>query len=40
MIFVGLASCGLVFDAGHLAAVVAAGGLIGVGFGVSYAFIT
>jgi hypothetical protein len=36
---VGLASCVLAFDAGPLAAVVVAGGLIGVGFGLSYAFI-
>ena len=39
-ILVGLASCTLVFDDGHLAWVVVASGLIGVGFGLSYAFIT
>jgi MFS family permease len=40
MILVGLASCALVFDDSHLAWVVVASGLIGVGFGLSYAFIT
>jgi hypothetical protein len=39
-ILVGLAVCALVFDDGHLAWVVVASGLIGVGFGLSYAFIT
>jgi hypothetical protein len=39
-ILVGLASCALVFDDGHLAWVVVSSGLIGVGFGLSYAFIT
>jgi MFS family permease len=39
-VLVGLASCALVFNDGHLAWVVVAGGLIGVGFGLSYAFIT
>jgi MFS family permease len=39
-IFAGLASCALVFDDSHLAWVVLAGGLIGVGFGLSYAFIS
>ena len=36
----GLASCALVFVEGHLAWVVLASGLIGVGFGLSHAFIT
>lgn len=36
----GLAGCALVFDAGNLAWVVLAAGLIGAGFGLSYAFIT
>jgi hypothetical protein len=39
-IFIGLASCAMVFDDGDLAWVVLASGLIGVGFGMSYAFIT
>jgi MFS family permease len=39
-IFVGLACCALVFNNGPLASVVAASGLIGAGFGLSYAFIT
>jgi MFS family permease len=39
-ILVGLASCALVFDDGNLVWVVVAGGLIGVGFGLSYAFVT
>jgi MFS family permease len=39
-IFVGLASCALLFNDGPLATVVIAGGLIGIGFGLSYAFIT
>jgi MFS family permease len=39
-IFAGLASCALVFDDSHLAWVVLAGGLVGVGFGLSYAFIS
>ncbi len=39
-IFVGLASCAAVFDDGDLALVVLAAGLTGVGFGLSYAFIT
>jgi MFS family permease len=39
-IFIGLASCALVFDDRDLAWVVVAGGLIGVGFGLSHAFIT
>jgi MFS family permease len=39
-IFVGLASCAVVFDDSNLAWVVVASGLIGVGFGLSYAFIT
>ncbi len=39
-ILVGLASCALVFDDGDLAWVVVASGLIGAGFGLSYAFIT
>jgi len=39
-IFIGLASCALVFDASRLAWVVVASGLIGVGFGLSHAFIT
>lgn len=36
----GLASCALVFDAGPIWLVVLASGLIGIGFGLSYAFIT
>lgn len=36
----GLAFCAMVFDDGHLAWVVAASGLIGAGFGMSYAFIS
>ena len=39
-VFVGLMSCALVFDHGTLALVVIAGGLIGAGQGLSYAFIT
>lgn len=39
-ILAGLASCALVFDGGPLACVVLAGGLTGIGFGLSYAFIT
>ena len=39
-ILVGLASCALVFDDGSLVFVVLSGGLIGIGFGLSYAFIT
>jgi hypothetical protein len=39
-IFVGLASCALVLDDSHLAWVVIAGGLVGIGFGLSYAFIS
>jgi MFS family permease len=39
-IVVGLASCALVFDDGYLAWVVLASGMIGVGFGLSHAFIT
>ena len=39
-VFVGLASCALVFYDSHLAWVVVASGLIGFGFGLSYAFIT
>jgi hypothetical protein len=40
VILLGLGSCALVFDDGYLGSVIAAGGLIGVGFGLSYAFIT
>lgn len=39
-ILAGLASCALVFDGGPLVLVVFAGGLTGIGFGLSYAFIT
>ena len=39
-VLIGLTSCTLVFDGSHLAWVVVASGLIGVGFGLSYAFIT
>jgi hypothetical protein len=39
-VLVGLASCAVVFDHGHLVWVVVASGLIGVGFGLSYAFIS
>jgi MFS family permease len=39
-IFVGLASCALVFNDASLGWVVIAAGLIGAGFGLSYAFIT
>lgn len=39
-ILAGLALCALVFDGGPLAFVVLAGGLTGIGFGLSYAFIT
>ena len=39
-IFVGVASCALVFDDRDLAWVVVASGVIGAGFGLSYAFIT
>jgi hypothetical protein len=39
-ILVGLACCALVVDGGNLALVAAAAGLIGVGVGLSYAFIT
>lgn len=39
VVFVGLASCALVFDDGNLVFVVVAGGLVGAGFGPSYAFI-
>lgn len=39
-ILAGLASCALVFDTGPLAFVVLASGLTGIGFGLSYAFIT
>jgi MFS family permease len=39
-VFAGLALCALVLDDGHLAWVVVAGGLVGVGFGLSYAFIS
>jgi hypothetical protein len=38
-LFVGLACCAIVFDDGNLAWVVLAGGLVGVGSGLSYAFI-
>ena len=38
-IFVGLASCALLFNDNNLAWVMVAVGLVGVGFGVSYAFI-
>ena len=40
LILAGLGWCALVFDDGHLALVVAASALIGVGFGASYAFIS
>lgn len=40
VLFFALASCALVFDHGHLAWVVAAAGLVGVGFGLSHAFIS
>jgi MFS family permease len=40
LILVGLAFCTVVFKDSHLAWVVFASGLIGVGFGLSYAFIT
>ena len=39
-VLAGLATCALVFDGGHLASVVAAAGLVGIGLGLSYAFIT
>ncbi len=39
-ILAGLASCALVFDTGPIYLVVLAGGLVGIGFGLSYAFIT
>jgi MFS family permease len=39
-IFAGLTCCALVFDDGHLAWVMAAGGLVGAGFGLSYAFVS
>ena len=39
-VFAGLAACALVFDDGHLVWVVVASGLIGVGFGLSYGFMT
>jgi Major Facilitator Superfamily len=39
-ILAGLASCALVFNGAPLVFVVLAGGLIGIGFGLSYAFIT
>jgi hypothetical protein len=39
-VLVGLASCALVFDDSHLAWVVVASGLIGAGFGLSYAFLS
>jgi hypothetical protein len=39
-ILAGLASCAPVFDRGPLALIVLAGGLTGIGFGLSYAFIT
>ncbi|HTT78445.1 MAG TPA: hypothetical protein VMF86_02090 [Stellaceae bacterium] len=39
-ILAGLAACALVFDAGSIAFVVLAAGLIGIGFGLSYAFMT
>lgn len=39
-ILAGLTSCALVFDGGSLVFVVLAGGLTGIGFGLSYAFIT
>jgi MFS family permease len=39
-ILIGLASCALLFDDSDLAWVVLASGLIGAGFGLSYAFIT
>jgi Major Facilitator Superfamily len=38
-LLLGLCACGLVFDHAGLAWVVAAGGLVGAGFGVSYAFV-
>lgn len=38
-ILAGLASCALVFDASAIGLVVLASGLIGIGFGLSYAFI-
>jgi MFS family permease len=40
LVFIGLSSCALAFDGLPLIIVVAASGLIGVGFGLSYAFIT
>jgi len=40
LVLIGLACCALVFDDSDLAWVVAANGLIGVGFGLSYAFIS
>jgi MFS family permease len=40
LILVGLAACALVFDDFHLAWVVASSGLVGAGFGLSYAFIS
>jgi MFS family permease len=39
-VFAGLALCALVFDAGHLVWVVIACGLVGVGFGFSWAFMS
>jgi hypothetical protein len=39
-LFVGLACCAAVFDDGRLALVVVAAGLVGVGFGLSYAFVS
>jgi hypothetical protein len=40
MIFAGLAFSAAVFNGGHLAVVVAAAGLIGCGFGLSWAFLS
>ena len=40
LVFAGLALCALVFDDAHLVWVVIAGGIVGCGFGVSWAFIS
>jgi MFS family permease len=40
LVFIGLALCALVFDDAHLVWVVIAGGIVGCGFGVSWAFIS
>jgi MFS family permease len=39
-VFIGLACCALVFNDGNLAWVVVAAGVVGAGFGLSYAFIS